>query len=201
MEAAEKLGGNCVPMVCDVGDGRAVDSAFMEFHQRAGRLDVLFNNAGIFPRSVAIDQFTHDEWSEAVSTNLTGMFNCARAAFAAMKQQTPKGGRIINNGSVSSLVPRRHAIGYTATKHGVTGLTKQLALDGRYENIACGQIDIGNAATELLSSINSRGDTSESSFDLEHVVKLVYLIAELPLSCNIPFVTIMATGMPLLGRG
>lgn len=172
----------------------------------AGRLDVLFNNAGRFPRSGPIEDISYQDWSDTVAVNLTGAFLVAQGAFRLMKSQSPRGGRIINNGSISAHVPRPNSVGYTATKHAITGLTRSLALDGRDFDIACSQIDIGNAATEMIVGIaeaaRQRGDVAvESTMDLQKVVDAVLYIARLPLEANVLFMTLMATKMPFVGRG
>jgi len=198
-------GDRMIPLPCDVTDAAAVDAAFDRFVQQAGRLDVLFNNAGIFPKAGPIDEIAVAEWQAGVDVNLTGMFMCARAAFGRMRRQVPQGGRIINNGSISAQSPREGAAVYTVTKHGITGLTKQIALDGRAFDIACGQIDIGNAHTELLEGIaraaEARGDAPPPSFDVDHVARAVLQMAELPPEANVLFKTIMASKMPFVGRG
>ncbi|MEC3918301.1 SDR family oxidoreductase [Nocardia sp. CDC160] len=193
--------------VADVTDAAAVVALFGHITERWGRLDALFNNAGIFGPAKAIDEVTVDEWKQVVDINLTGAFLCAQAAFRLMKNQDPQGGRIINNGSISAHTPRPHTVGYAASKHGITGLTKALALEGRAHNIAAGQIDIGNAATELTAGIASgslQADGSvrpEPTMDAAHVARVVAQQVELPLDVNVPFLTIMATGMPYIGRG
>jgi NAD(P)-dependent dehydrogenase (short-subunit alcohol dehydrogenase family) len=196
---------NAIPITCDVTSETQVRDAFVKFAEGAGRIDVLFNNAGIFTPPATIDQTPLEDWSRAVAVNLTGMFLCARAAFDHMRRQSPGGGRIINNGSISAHVPREGAVTYTVTKHGVTGLTRQLALDGRPFDIACGQIDIGNAMTGLLQGVAERataaGEEPPPSFDVSHVADAVLHMAELPLSANVLFETIMATKMPYVGRG
>jgi NAD(P)-dependent dehydrogenase (short-subunit alcohol dehydrogenase family) len=160
-----------------------------------GRIDLLVNNAGVFGRPAPIEDVSDEQWRDVVDTNLTGMFLCAREAFRAMKEQRPQGGRIINNGSLSAHVPRPNAIAYTATKHAVTGLTKAISLEGRAHDIACGQIDIGNAATEMTK------DMPEPTMDAEHVADAVLYMAGLPLDANVQFLTVMATKMPFIGRG
>jgi NAD(P)-dependent dehydrogenase (short-subunit alcohol dehydrogenase family) len=191
----------------DVTHDANVRSLFARVLDEWGRVDLLFNNAGLFGPTAAIDELDPADWRRVVDTNLTGSFLCAREAFAAMKNQRPQGGRIINNGSVSAQVPRPNAAAYTASKHGVTGLTKALSLEGRQFGIACGQIDVGNAATELTAGI-SRGalqpDGSrvpEPMMDVRHAAEAVLHMAELPLDTNVQFTTIMATNMPLVGRG
>jgi len=192
---------------CDVSNKKEVKTAFSKVEAVFGRLDVLFNNAGIFHKSGTIDQISFDDWSESINTNLTGTFLCSREAFKIMKKQEPQGGRIINNGSVSAYVPRPEAIGYTASKHGVTGITKTLSLDGRKFNIACSQIDIGNAHTEITSAISSGAKQAngsiqgEPTFDVSQAAKAILHIAEVPAEANIQFMTLMATKMPFIGRG
>jgi NAD(P)-dependent dehydrogenase (short-subunit alcohol dehydrogenase family) len=172
-----------------------------------GRVDLLFNNAGLFGPTAGIDELESEHWRQVVDTNLTGCFLCAREAFAAMKAQRPSGGRIINNGSVSAHVPRPQAAAYTASKHAITGLTKAISLEGRPFGIACGQIDVGNAATELTAGIAQgalQPDGSrrpEPMMDVRHAADAVVQMAELPLDANVEFMTIMATNMPLVGRG
>jgi NAD(P)-dependent dehydrogenase (short-subunit alcohol dehydrogenase family) len=191
----------------DVSQPAAVDALFAETKRKFGRLDVLFNNAGIGAPRVPFDEITTDAWKQVVDINLTGTFLCAQAAWKMMKAQDPQGGRIINNGSVSAQKPRPHAAPYTATKHAVTGLTKTLALDGRPFNIACGQIDIGNAATPMTARMakgvpQPNGTIQvEPTMDVAEVGKAVLMMAELPLDANILRMTIMATQMPLVGRG
>ncbi|QTO20567.1 MULTISPECIES: SDR family oxidoreductase [Burkholderia] len=191
----------------DVTDEASVDRAFAQIAQQFGRLDVLFNNAGRNAPVVSLDEYDLDVWNSVVATNLTGVFLCARAAWRVMKAQTPQGGRIINNGSISAHAPRPDTIAYTATKHAVTGITKSLALDGRRYNIACGQIDIGNAATSLTERMTQgvpQADGSlapEARMDVAHVANAVVQMANLPLDTNILNMTIMATAMPFVGRG
>lgn len=196
---------NAVILPCDVAEADQVDRAFADFTAKARRLDVLFNNAGIFTPAAPIDEVPVEDWMRAVSVNLTGMFLCARAAFGQMRRQSPQGGRIINNGSISAHAPREGAVTYTTTKHGVTGLTRQLALDGRPFDIACGQIDIGNAMTDLLASIADRaraeGKPVPPHIDVALVADAVAQMAALPLSANVLFQTLMATQMPFVGRG
>jgi NAD(P)-dependent dehydrogenase (short-subunit alcohol dehydrogenase family) len=194
-----------VTLPCDVADPAAVAAAFDAFVAGSGQLDVLFNNAGIFTPAGLIDEIPVDDWIASVNVNLTGMFLCARAAFGQMRKQSPQGGRIINNGSISAHAPREGAVSYTATKHGVTGLTKQLALDGRPFDIACGQIDVGNAMTDLLAGIAARARAENKPepphIDVDVVAEAVWQMAALPLSANTLFQTIMATKMPFVGRG
>jgi len=193
---------NAVILPCDVTDPRAVEAAFDTFTTQAGRLDVLFNNAGSFGRAALIDELSHEEWRQVVDVNLHGMFNCARAAFARMRAQTPQGGRIINNGSISAHAPRALSVAYTTTKHAITGLTKSLSLDGRAFGIACGQIDIGNARTELLEGIIAANpQDAPPTMDVADVGRAVLHMAELPAEANVQFMTLMATTMPFIGRG
>lgn len=192
---------------CDVTDENAVDAAFNATVARWGRVDMLFNNAGAFPAGALIDEVSVADWRRTVDVNLTGMFLCARAAFGHMRRQDPMGGRIINNGSIAAHSPRPGSVGYTTTKHAITGLTKTLALDGRPFDIACGQIDIGNARTELAARMESgvkQADGSirpEPMIDLEPVAQSVLHMASQPKGVNIPFLTVMATNMPFIGRG
>jgi NAD(P)-dependent dehydrogenase (short-subunit alcohol dehydrogenase family) len=192
---------------CDVADERAVKRLFERIEGRFARLDVLFNNAGIGAPSVPIEDLSVDTWKRVVDINLTGAFLCTQAAVRLMKKQRPRGGRIINNGSISAQTPRPNSIAYTATKHGMTGLTKSTALDGRAFDIACGQINIGNAATELTERLAqgapqpSGAIVPEPRMDLEHVAAAVKYMASLPLEANVLFLTVMATGMPFVGRG
>lgn len=191
----------------DVGDPEAVDSLFAKTVEVFGRLDVLFNNAGGAAPRVLFEDLTYEQWQRVVDSNLTGTFLCTQQAIRIMKSQTPMGGRIINNGSVSAHSPRPNSAAYTATKHGITGLTKATSLDGRKYNIACGQIDIGNAATDMtvwMSEGTLQADDSikiEPTFDVDHVADTVVYMANLPLETNVQFVTIMATKMPYIGRG
>lgn len=194
-------------LACDVTDEAQVEAAFAAALARFGRIDALFNNAGIFPRAATIDELSVAEWRAAVEVNLTGMFLCARAAFRAMRAQVPQGGRIVNNGSISAHVPRPGSVAYTATKHAVTGLTRTLALDGRAFGIAAGQIDIGNAATGMAQGFARGVRQADGSLRPEPVMEVadaaeaVMFMLGLPLSANVPFLTIMATAMPYLGRG
>ena len=166
-----------------------------------GRLDMLFNNAGIFLPAAPIDEIAVEDWRRAVDINLTGMFLAAREAFGRMKRQAPRGGRIVNNGSISAHVPRPGAAAYTATKHAVTGLTRQISLDGRDLDIACGQIDIGNARTPLLEELSAANPEPVPMIDVAEVAEAVWQMSVLPLSTNVQFMTIMATKMPYIGRG
>ncbi|MBU9290425.1 3-oxoacyl-ACP reductase [Burkholderia multivorans] len=206
-EAIRAAGGDAHAFLADVTDEASVDRAFAQIAQQFGRLDVLFNNAGRNAPPVSLDAYELDVWNAVVATNLTGVFLCARAAWRIMKAQTPQGGRIINNGSISAYSPRPETIAYTATKHAVTGITRSLALDGRPYNIACGQIDIGNAATALTARMTQgvpQADGSmapEPRMDVAHVANAVVQMASLPLDANILNMTIMATAMPFVGRG
>jgi NAD(P)-dependent dehydrogenase (short-subunit alcohol dehydrogenase family) len=191
----------------DVRDEAAVATLFRLTVERFGRLDLMFNNAGMGAPQIPIDELSLAQWNEVVSVNLTGAFLCARAAFRVMRDQRPQGGRIINNGSVSAQTPRPFSAPYTAAKHAITGLTKSLALDGRIHWIACGQIDIGNAATSMTARMSQgalQADGSlrqEATMDARHVADAVVHMANLPLDANVPFMTIMATQMPFAGRG
>ena len=191
----------------DVSDPAAVDAAFGRVKAEWGRLDVLFNNAGIAAKPAPLDEIPVDEWLGVMQTNISGMVLCARAAFGMMRHQSPQGGRIINNGSISAHAPRPGSVPYTVSKHAVTGLTKTLALDGRAFDIACGQIDIGNALTEMTAGFTQgvrQADGAirvEPTMPAEEVAAAVLHMAQLPLSVNIPFLTIMARDMPFIGRG
>lgn len=191
----------------DVADEAQVDAAFATLAERLGRLDLLFNNAGISAIGVPIDELPVAQWRAVVDTNLTGSFLCARAAFRLMKTQQPRGGRIINNGSISAHAPRPNSAPYTATKHAITGLTKSLSLDGRAFDIAAGQIDIGNAATDMTEKMarglpQANGQIAiEPRMDVEDVARAVVYMAGLPLSANVQTMTVMATQMPYVGRG
>jgi NAD(P)-dependent dehydrogenase (short-subunit alcohol dehydrogenase family) len=191
----------------DVADASAVDALFDQAIERFGRVDLLFNNAGSFGTPAPFEDYSRDDWRALVDTNLTGAFLCAQRAYRAMKGQAPRGGRIINNGSISAHVPRPHAAAYTATKHAITGLTKQIALEGRAYDIACGQIDIGNAATEMTRAMERgviQADASiaaEATMDAGHVARAVLYMASLPLDANVLFMTVTATKMPFVGRG
>ncbi|MFM0720155.1 SDR family NAD(P)-dependent oxidoreductase [Paraburkholderia strydomiana] len=206
-QEAQHLNGDALAVACDVADAASVAALFAQIRERFGRLDVLFNNAGRNGSPVDIDQLDIDEWRSIVDTNLTGVFLCTRAAFGLMKTQSPRGGRIINNGSISAHAPRPNSIGYTATKHAITGLTKAVSLDGRQYDIVCGQIDIGNAETEMAARMargvrQANGEIAvEPLMDVRHVADAVLHMAELPLSANVQFMTIMASKMPFVGRG
>lgn len=189
----------------DVTDAAEMAEVFRRFAGQAGRLDALFNNAGIFGAPGAIDEIAVEDFDEVVSVNLRGMFICAREAFAQMKRQSPQGGRIINNGSISAHVPREGSVSYTTTKHAITGLTRSLSLDGRPHDIACGQIDIGNAETDMVAALNTRlvaaGAPPNPTMDVTDAARSVLHMAELPLNANVQFMTVMATKMPYIGRG
>ena len=206
-EAVRALDREALAFPTDVTDEEQVGAAVTRAAAHFGRLDVLFNNAGRNAPAVALDEYAFDVWNAVVATNLTGVFLCARAAWRMMKAQTPQGGRIINNGSISAYTPRPNTIAYTATKHAVAGITKSLALDGRAYNIACGQIDIGNAATSLTDRMTDgvlQADgrmAPEARMDVTHVANAVVQMANLPLDTNILNMTIMATTMPFVGRG
>ena len=200
-------GRDALVVVADVGQPTQVDAGFAAVRSEFGRLDVLFNNAGTFAKPAPIDEISVEDWLDICQTNITGMFLCARAAFGQMRLRSPQGGRIINNGSVSAHVPRPGSAPYTMSKHAVTGLTRSLALDGRAFNIACGQIDIGNASTDMTRQIGKgtlQADgrtTPEPVFDSLHAAEAVLHMARLPLSVNVPFMTVMARDMPYIGRG
>ncbi|MGH9370920.1 MAG: SDR family oxidoreductase [Vicinamibacterales bacterium] len=191
----------------DVTDPEAVRALFARIEQAFGRLDLLFNNAGIGAPGVPLEELTIEQWRAVVDTNLTGAFLCTQQAFRIMKRQDPRGGRIINNGSISAHVPRPNSAPYTATKHAITGLTKSTSLDGRRYDIACGQIDIGNAETPLTAKMakgmpQANGETAvEPVMDVDHVARAVVYMASLPLDANVQFMTVMATKMPYVGRG
>ena len=206
--AAIGAGGGCALVhSADVGDPSQVDALFAAARARFGRLDLLFNNAGTSHVPTAIEDLDFAHWERVVRVNLTGAFLCLQAAFRTMKTQDPRGGRIINNGSISAHVPRPGAVGYTATKHAITGLTRQAALDGRIHDIACGQIDIGNAVTEMTRTMatgmpQANGAiAAEPVVDVGWVAEAVVYMAGLPLDANVLFMTVMATKMPFVGRG
>jgi NAD(P)-dependent dehydrogenase (short-subunit alcohol dehydrogenase family) len=200
-------GHTALAVQCDVSDPDSVDQLFATIRERFGRLDLLFNNAGINAPALPIDELPVAQWKAVLDTNLTGVFLCSRAAFALMKSQSPRGGRIINNGSISAHAPRPNTVPYTATKHAITGLTKSISLDGRAHDIACGQIDIGNAATDMASRMargvmQANGEIApEPLMDVAHVARSVVHMASLPLDANVQFMTVMATKMPFVGRG
>jgi NAD(P)-dependent dehydrogenase (short-subunit alcohol dehydrogenase family) len=204
---AASEGGVMLPVPCDVSDPASVKTLFTKAREAFGRLDLLFNNAGSNAPAIPMEDLSFAAWSTVVGVNLTGAFLCAQEAIRIMKSQTPQGGRIINNGSLSAHVPRPHSAPYTATKHAITGLTKSISLDGRNFNIACGQIDIGNAATEMTERMSAgvpqaNGTTLvEPRMDVRHVAGAVLYMASLPLDANVEFLTVMANGMPFVGRG
>lgn len=196
-----------LPVATDVSDPASVKTLFSRVAAEFGRLDLLFNNAGTNTPATPMEDLTFEQWSTVVGVNLTGPFLCAQEAIRMMKAQTPRGGRIINNGSISAHVPRPHSAPYTATKHAITGLTRSISLDCRPFDIACGQIDIGNAATEMTQRmtqgvLQANGSLAEEPrMDVRHVADAVIYMASLPLDANVPFLTVMATQMPLMGRG
>ncbi len=198
---------SAMPYAADISDPAAVDALFAATAKRFGRLDVLFNNAGSNLPGVPFEDLTLEQWNSIIDVNLTGSYLCAQRAFRQMKTQQPRGGRIINNGSISAHSPRPDSAPYTASKHAITGLTKSIALDGRAFDIAGSQIDIGNARTKLAGRMAKGVKQAdgrimpEAMMDVAHVAKAVVFIADLPLSVNVPFMTIMATGMPFIGRG
>ena len=191
----------------DISKPDSVRSLFDQIRRTFGRLDLLFNNAGVSAPAIPIEQLSFEQWTDVLGTNLTGTFLCAQQAVALMKEQSPRGGRIINNGSISAHAPRPNSAPYTATKHAITGLTKSISLDGRAFNIACGQIDIGNAATEMTEVMRlgvPQADGTileEPRMDVRHVAEAVVYMAGLPLEANVQFMTLMATRMPYVGRG
>jgi NAD(P)-dependent dehydrogenase (short-subunit alcohol dehydrogenase family) len=205
--AGRSSSGALIVVPTDVTDPDSVSALFDVIRVRSGRLDVLFNNAGVSAQAVPFDELTLEQWNSVVNVNLTGSFLCAQHAFRIMKSQDPRGGRIINNGSISAHTPRPNSAPYTATKHAITGLTKSLSLDGRAFDIACSQIDIGNAATEMTSAMAegvrqpNGGKMVEARMDVKHVAEAVLYIANLPLSANVQFMMLMATKMPYIGRG
>jgi len=200
-------GGDLLTVPCDVGGPQSVRELFARIEEKFGRLDLLFNNAGTAAPAVPMEQISYEQWMAVVNTNLTGAFLCTQQAMRLMKRQRPRGGRIINNGSISAHAPRPLSAPYTATKHALTGLTKSTALDGREFDIACGQIDIGNAATDLTQAmadgvLQANGSRmAEARMDVEQVAKAVLYMASLPLDANVLFMTIMASKMPFVGRG
>lgn len=207
-DAAASAGNGAVALTCDVRDPASVAALFAEIDSRFGRLDLLFNNAGVSAPATKLEDVAFDDWRSVLETNLTGTFLCTQEAFRIMKRQNPRGGRIINNGSISASVPRPGASAYTAAKHGITGLTRSTSLDGRAYDIACGQIDIGNAATDMVAKATSVGIVQasgavevEPSFDVSHVADAVVYMASLPPEANVQFMTVMATKMPFIGRG
>ncbi|MBT9466306.1 SDR family oxidoreductase [Hydrogenophaga sp.] len=206
-EAAQAAGQHAWAIPADVRDEHSVQALFDQIEKRYGRLDVLFNNAGVNAPAVPIDELPLERWKDVIDTNITGVFLCARAAFGLMRRQTPQGGRIINNGSISAHAPRPFSSPYTASKHAVLGLTKTIALDGRDYNIVCSQIDIGNALTELSArmtqGVRQANGTmaTEPMMDVQHVAEAVRYMAGLPLSTNVLNMTVMASQMPFVGRG
>jgi NAD(P)-dependent dehydrogenase (short-subunit alcohol dehydrogenase family) len=204
---ANPSGGAMVAVPTDVSSADSVRALFAGIRETFGRLDVLFNNAGANAPGIPMEDLTYEQWSTVVGVNLTGAFLCAQEAIKIMKAQDPRGGRIINNGSISAHTPRPNSAPYTATKHAITGLTKSISLDGRKYDIACGQIDIGNAATEMTERMKAgvpQADGStmvEPRMDVRHVAEAVVYMASLPLDANVQFMTVMATKMPFIGRG
>jgi len=199
--------GNALAVATDVSDPASVRALFAQTKQTFGRLDLLFNNAGVGAPGINLEDLSYEQWKNVVDINLTGAFLCLQQAFQLMKAQDPRGGRIINNGSISAHAPRPNSAPYTATKHAITGLTKSASLDGRKYDIACGQIDIGNAATDLAARMakgvpQANGSIAvEPLMDVEHVATAVCYMASLPLEANVQFMTVMATKMPFIGRG
>jgi NAD(P)-dependent dehydrogenase (short-subunit alcohol dehydrogenase family) len=204
---AGPFGSQAVVVPTDVSEPASVRALFAKTKEIFGRLDLLFNNAGTGAPSVPLEDLTYEQWKSVVDVNLTGAFLCTQEAFKLMKSQTPRGGRIINNGSISAHTPRPNSAPYTATKHAITGLTKATALDGRKYDIACGQIDIGNAATEMATPMkdgilqDSGVVAVEPTMDVEHAARAVVYMASLPLEANVQFMTVLATKMPFIGRG
>jgi NAD(P)-dependent dehydrogenase (short-subunit alcohol dehydrogenase family) len=204
---AQAAGGKMLPVAADVSKPESVKALFDRVAKEFGRLDLLFNNAGIGAPGLPMEELTFEQWSTVLGVNLTGSFLCAQEAMRMMKAQSPKGGRIINNGSISAHAPRPNSAPYTSTKHAITGLTKSIALDGRPFDIACGQIDIGNAATEMTQRMTSGVPQAngtrmvEPRMDVKHVADAVVYMAQMPLDANVLFITVMATAMPLVGRG
>ena len=204
---AKEAGGESVGIVCDVSNPESVKSLFAEIKSKFGRVDLLFNNAGVVAPGVPLEDVKIEDWQNVINVNISGVFYCTQQAFALMKSQKPMGGRIINNGSISAHVPRPNSSAYTASKHAVTGLTKTASLDGRKFDIAVGQIDIGNANTDMAEQMRvgaTQPDGSkliEPTIDPQNVADAVVYMASLPLSANVPFITVMATKMPYTGRG
>ena len=198
---------NAIAVPTDVGDPKSVSALFAAVKSKWGRLDVLFNNAGMGAPPVPMEDLTYEQWTNVVNANLTGAFLCTQEAIRIMKAQDPKGGRIINNGSISAHAPRPNSVAYTSTKHAITGLTKSTSLDNRKHDIACSQIDIGNAATEMTERMakgimQPNGQMMvEPRMDVQHVADAIVFMAKLPLDSNVQFMTIMATKMPFVGRG
>lgn len=206
-QEGKALGVRTLVVPTDISNPAAVKNLFEKIREHFGRLDLLFNNAGIFVQAMSLEELDYEQWKAAVDINQTGAFLCTQEAFKIMKDQQPRGGRIINNGSISAHAPRPQAVSYTVTKHAMTGLTKATSLDGRKYDIACGQIDIGNAASEMTEVIAKgvlQADGSvrpEPVMDTEHVARAVLYMASLPLDANVQFMTVMATNMPYIGRG
>jgi NAD(P)-dependent dehydrogenase (short-subunit alcohol dehydrogenase family) len=206
-EMGKGLGAKTLPVATDVSNPAQVKALFAAVKEAFGRLDFLFNNAGTGAPPVPLEDLPFEQWQKVVDANLTGSFLCAQEAIKIMKAQTPRGGRIVNNGSISAHAPRPYSVAYTATKHAITGLTKSISLDCRQYDIACGQIDIGNAATEMTDRMTKgvlqpSGETMvEPRMDVQHVASAVAYMASLPLDSNVQFMTIMATKMPFVGRG
>ena len=204
---ADAEGGRMLPVPTDISQPEAVRTLFAAVRENFGRLDLLFNNAGMGTPAIPMEDLTYEQWMAVVGVNLTGAFLCAQEAIRLMKSQTPRGGRIINNGSISAHVPRPHSSPYTSTKHAITGLTKSISLDCRPFDIACGQIDIGNAATEMTERMTQgvpqpNGSTMvEPRMNVQHVAEAVLYMAGLPIEANVQFMTVMATTMPFIGRG
>ena len=205
--AEASAGSRALAVPADVSNPESVRTLFAKTKEAFGRVDLLFNNAGTNAPGVAFEDLTYEQWKSVVDTNLTGMFLCAQEAFRMMKSQDPRGGRIINNGSISAHAPRPDSAPYTATKHGVTGLTKSISLDGRKYDIACCQIDVGNALTEMSARMatgvkQANGERApEPMIDVQHVADAIVHMASLPIDVNVQFMTIMATRMPFIGRG
>ena len=207
VETASSISGESLVQPTDVRDVATVDALFAAIEARFDRLDLLFNNAGVGAPAVPLDELTLEQWQRSVDTNLTGSFLCAQRAMAMMKRQDPSGGRIINNGSISAHTPRPNSAPYTATKHAITGLTKSIALDGRPYGITCGQIDIGNAESPMTSRMGDGVPQPDGSrrpepvMDVDNAARAVRLMASLPPDSNVLFMTVMAAGMPFIGRG
>ena len=205
--ASECMLGHSLPIVTDVTDPESVKALFMQVELEFARVDLLFNNAGVISPAKPLEDITVNEWEDVIKTNLTGAFFCIQGAFRIMKKQNPSGGRIINNGSISAHVPRPQSSPYTASKHAITGLTRSTSLDGRPFQIACGQVDIGNASTKMTKvietgTIQADGSTAaEPTMDVNDVARAVVYMASLPLEANVPFMTVMANGMSYMGRG
>ncbi|MEP1931619.1 MAG: SDR family oxidoreductase [Roseibium sp.] len=205
--AADTSADQALCVACDVSDPASVDALYAQIKEKFGRLDVVFNNAGTSAPSASIDEVAVEDWLHVINVNLNGAFLIARGAFAMMRHQDPQGGRIINNGSISANVPRIGSVAYTASKHAISGMTKTLSLDGRAYDIACGQIDIGNAASEITANFDKGMPQADGSMrpepviDVAHVADAVVNMARLPLSANVQTMTIMATKMPYIGRG